>query len=75
MFEQELDDEPSNLEEKQDSMYPKVILENKNESLEMIEQKLDDEPNNLGEKQVSMKQKVTLESGSESGWLDIFIQE
>ena len=59
MFEQELDDEPSNLEEKQDSMYPKVILKNKSERgcLEMIEQKLDDEPNNLVEKQVSMKTK------------------
>ena len=52
MFEQELDDEPSNLEEKQDFMYPKVILENRNENicLEMIEQKLDDEPNNFEEK-------------------------
>ena len=60
----EIDDEPSNLEEKQDSMYPKVILENKSERscLEMIEQKLDDEPKNLGEKQISMKQKERLEN-------------
>ena len=59
MLKQELDDEPSNLKEKQDSIYPKVILEKKSERgcLEMIEQKLDDEPNNPGEKQVSMKQK------------------
>ena len=52
MFEKELDDEPNNLVEKQDSINTKVILESRSENgcLEVIEKKLDDEPNNLGEK-------------------------
>ena len=61
MFEQELDEEPNNLGEKQVSKKPKVTLENVRENgcLEMFAQELDDEPNNLGEKQVSSSKRNT----------------
>ena len=52
MIEKDLDDEPSNLVEKQDSINTKVILENRSENgcLEVIKEKLDDEPNIPGGK-------------------------
>ena len=61
MIEQELDDEPHNLGEKQVSKKQKVTLENVRENgcPEMFAHELDDKPNSLGEKQVSSSKRNT----------------
>ena len=62
MFEQEQNDEPNNLGEKQVSVKQKVTMrmEVRVNSLEMLVHEFNDEPNNLGEKQVSRNSKEIL---------------
>ena len=62
MFEQEKNDEPNNLGEKQVSVKQRVTMrmEVRVDSLEMFAYEFDDEPNNLGGKQVSRNPKETL---------------